>query len=78
MISTVTTTVTTVTTVAAISGTLGAIVSLLLIFLLSGKEIAVAGEGRFSRVFGDHLNMVIAPLLVTFIVIVAVNVFMAL
>lgn len=74
MISTVTTTVTTVTTVVGIAGTLGAIASLLLIFLLSGKEIADAGRSRLSKVIGRNLNVAILPLLLTFSIIVIVNV----
>lgn len=74
LITTVTTTVTTVTTVAGIGGTLGAIGSLLLIFLLSGKEIADAGKDRLSKVLGHNLNIAIIPLLVTFSIIVTINV----
>lgn len=66
MISTVTTTVTTV----AVGGTLGAIASLLLIFLLSGKEVADAGEGTLSGVLSKNLNVAIVPLLLTFVFIV--------
>lgn len=74
MISTVTTTVTTVTTAVGVAGTLGAIASLLLIFLLSGKEIADAGKSRLSKALGQNLNIAIIPLLLTFTVIVVVNV----
>ncbi|KXA96190.1 hypothetical protein AKJ37_05835 [candidate division MSBL1 archaeon SCGC-AAA259I09] len=57
-----------------IAGTLGAIASLLLIFLLSGKEIADAGESGLSKVLGRNLNVAIIPLLITFTFIVLVNV----
>lgn len=74
MISTVTTTVTTVVTTAGIAGTLGAIAAILLIFLLSGKEIADAGEGGFSKALGRNLNVAIIPLFLTFMFTVVVNV----
>ena len=70
MISTVTTT--TVTTVAMLSmgATLGALASILLILLLATKEVATADTGRALKVFGRSLDVGIAPLLLSFSLIV--------
>lgn len=74
MISTVTTTtVTTVTTVAlAISVSLVAVVTLLL--LLIQKEVLTVSESPRGQALSRVLNIAIAPLLLTFLLIVVVNV----
>jgi hypothetical protein len=69
MISTVTTTVTTVATLAA-GATLGALATILLIFLLSTKEVVTADARRVFMVFGRNLDIAILPLLMTFALIV--------
>ncbi|MER3468437.1 MAG: hypothetical protein C4312_08105 [Thermoflexus sp.] len=73
MISTVTTTVTTVATLAT-GATLGALATLLLILLLSTKEIATADMRQVLRTFGSSLDVGIMPLLMTFMLIVALKV----
>lgn len=55
MISTVTMTMTTVATLAA-SASLGALASILLILLLSAKEVVTDGARRVFAVFGRSLN----------------------
>ena len=80
MISTVTvstiTTVTSVTSIAALG--LGASISifavLLLIGMLTTKELAGASDGRVSRLVSRCLNISIIPLVVSFVVIVALKV----
>ena len=74
MVSTVTTsTVVTVTTVA-IAGSLTLIGICALLAFLIQKELTTATEGRFARAFGRALNIGIAPLLITFVLIVVVKV----
>ncbi|MEM3549497.1 MAG: hypothetical protein QXV01_00165 [Candidatus Bathyarchaeia archaeon] len=73
MISSVTTTVTTVATLAA-GAALGALASALLIFLLAGKEIATADSRLPLRFLGKALDVGIAPLLVSFALIVVFKV----
>jgi len=70
MISTVTTTVTTVATLAA-GATLGALATLLLISLLTAKEVVSTNTKRHLTVLGSSLNIIILPLLVSFTLIVA-------
>jgi hypothetical protein len=70
LISTVTTTVTTVATLAA-GATLGFLGSLLLIFLLSTKEVVTADPRRALTYLGRSLDVPILPLLITFSLIVA-------
>lgn len=73
MISTVTTTVTTVATLAA-GATLGALGTLLLIFLLSAKEVVTADARRALTYLGRSLDVAILPLLITFALIVALKI----
>jgi len=74
MVSTVTTsTVTTVTTVA-IAGSLALIGICTLLALLVQKELTTATEGRFARALSKALNIGIIPLLISFVLIVAVKV----
>jgi hypothetical protein len=70
MISTVTTTVTTVATLAA-GAMLGALATMLLILLLSTKEVVTAETRRIFTGFGRSLDVAILPLLMTFTLIVA-------
>jgi hypothetical protein len=80
MISTVTvstiTTVTSITSIAAMG--LGASISifavLLLIGLLTTKELAGASDGSTSKLVSRCLNISIIPLVVSFVVIVALKV----
>lgn len=74
MISTITSTVTSTQMIVALSGSLGAIASLILIFLLSAKEVAEAGEGELSSKLSRNLSVAIYPLLVTFCCIVIVRI----
>jgi hypothetical protein len=74
MVSTVTTsTVTTVTTVA-IAGSVALIGICTLLALLVQKELATATESRFARALSRALNIGIVPLLVSFVLVVAVKV----
>jgi hypothetical protein len=73
LISTVTTTVTTVATLAA-GATLGALGTLLLIFLLSAKEVVTADARRTLNYLGRSLDVAILPLLITFALIVALKI----
>jgi site-specific recombinase len=74
MVSTVTTsTVTTVTTVA-IAGSLALIGIITLLALLVQKELTTATESRFARALSRALNIGIVPLLMSFVLIVAVKV----
>ncbi|MCP4536810.1 MAG: hypothetical protein GY832_06660 [Chloroflexi bacterium] len=78
MVSTVTTsTVVTVTTVA-IAGSLALIGICTLLALLIQKELTTATEGRFARALSRALNIGIVPLLITFVLIVAMKVIEAL
>lgn len=73
MISSVTTTVTTVASLA-LSASLGVIASILLILLLSGREVAAADVKSPFTALGRNLDVAILPLLLTFILIVAFKV----
>ena len=74
MVSTVTTaTVATVTTVA-LAGSLALIGIFTLLALLIQKELVTAARGRFARALGRALNIGIVPLLIVFILAVAVKV----
>jgi hypothetical protein len=69
MISTVTTTVTTVATLAG-AATLGALASAVLIMMLAAKEVASAETRQPFKAFARFLNIGIAPLLLSFTLIV--------
>ena len=73
MISSVTTTVTTVASLALGVG-LGALASVLLILLLSAKEVATADAKSPLAAFGRNLDVAIIPLLLAFTLIVAFKV----
>lgn len=78
MVSTVTTaTVTTVTTVA-IAGSLALIGIFTLLALLIQKELITSLKGRLAHALGRTLNIGIVPLLIAFVLIVAVKVASAL
>jgi hypothetical protein len=78
MVSTVTTATVTAVTTVAIAGSLALIVILTLLTLLVQKEMAMAVKGRFARALGRALNIGIVPLLLAFVLIVAVKVAQAL
>ena len=74
MVSTVTTaTVATVTTVA-LAGSLALIGIFTLLALLIQKELVTSVRGRFARALGRALNIGIVPLLIVFVLVVAVKV----
>ena len=73
MISTVTTTVTTVATLAAGAG-LGVLATVLLISMLSTKEVVSADTRLPFQRFGRSLNITILPLLFVFSLIVMLEV----
>jgi hypothetical protein len=69
MISTVTTTVTTVA-MLSMGATLGALASAILILMLAAKEVATADMRQALKAFGRSLDVGIAPLLLSFSLIV--------
>ena len=74
MVSTVTTaTVATVTTVA-IAGSLALIGIFTLLALLIQKELVTSARGRFALALRRALNLGIVPLVIAFVLIVAVRV----
>ncbi len=74
MISTVTTsTVSTITTVT-IAGSVALIAILVLLFLLIQKELASSATGSRFKTLSKVLNIGIVPLLIAFVVVVAVQV----
>jgi len=73
MISTVTTTVTTVTT-TALASSLALLATLTLLTLLIKKEVISVSPGARWQRLSHALNVAILPLLLTFIVITAVEV----
>jgi len=77
MITTVsTTTVTTVTAIAAmgLTATLSIAATILLIFFLSTKELAAAGNSGTSLRISRYLSIGIVPLLLTFMVIIVIQI----
>jgi hypothetical protein len=78
MVSTVTTaTVATITTIA-IASSLALVGIVTLLVLLVQKELTTASRGRFARALGQALRIGIVPLLIAFVLIVAVRVVEAL
>jgi hypothetical protein len=73
LISTVTT-VTTVTATFAAGTVLGILATVLLISLLAAKEVVMADPRRAFRVLGKSLDVGIAPLLLAFMLAVAVKI----
>jgi len=73
LISSVTTTVTTVASLA-LGATLGVLASILLILLLSAKEVAAADVSSPLTALGRNLNVAILPLLLVFTLIVTFKV----
>jgi hypothetical protein len=71
MVSTVTTA--TVVTVTTIASSLALIGICTLLALLIQKELIAGSKGRFAHALGRVLNMGIIPLLIAFILIVAVK-----
>ena len=78
MISTVTTTTVSTVSTVTIAGSLAVISIVLLLALLIQKELTTAATGRLPRILGRILNVGIVPLLMTFVLIVAVKVIDAL
>jgi hypothetical protein len=75
MISTVTTSTISTVTSAAMAGSLALISILILLALLIQKEVALSAESsRFQRL-NRMINFGIAPLLIAFILVVAVKVY---
>lgn len=70
MISSVTTTAVAV----ALGPALGLAAAILLILLLASKEVLMAGSGRAALDFGRSLDVAIWPLLMAFLVTVAVKI----
>jgi len=73
MISTITTTVTTVATLT-VGTTFGLLASILLIILLSTKEIVIADTRRTLTIFGRNLDIPILPLLITFMITATIKI----
>ena len=75
MVTTVsTTTVTTVTAIAAmgLTAALSIAATVLLIFFLTAKELASAGDSGFSSRVARSITIAIVPLVITFVVIIGV------
>ena len=70
----ITTTITTVTAVMDLSITLGLVAVVALIAFLCVRELAAAGENSKLRFLAKSLDVAIAPLIIAFIIIVAVKV----
>ena len=73
MISTVTTTTVSTVTSLALAGSLALVCIITLVALLIQKELMTPAEGRLARVLSRALNIGIVPLLITFVLIVAVR-----
>ena len=78
MISTVTTSTLSTVSSVAIAGSLALIGICTLLTLLIQKELTASSENRFARALGRALPIGIIPLLIGFVVIVAVKVLEAL
>ncbi len=74
MISTVTTSTVSTITTSAIAGSIALIGILVLLFLLIQKELASSASGTRLKTLGRVLNIGIVPLLMAFVVVVAVRV----
>jgi hypothetical protein len=77
MISTVTTTVTTVTT-TVLAGSFALIATLMLLTFLIQKELISVAQGERWQRLSRSLNVVLLPLLLTFLAITVVEVMKAL
>jgi hypothetical protein len=73
MISTVTTTTVSTVTSLALAGSLALVCVITLVALLIQKELMTPAEGRLAQVLSRALNIGIVPLLLTFVLIVAVR-----
>jgi hypothetical protein len=71
--SVTTATISTVTTIS-LAGSLALVAIFTLLAMLVQKELTTASRGRLARFLGRMLNVGILPLLVVFVVIVAVKV----
>jgi hypothetical protein len=74
MVSTVTTSTIATITSTAIAGSLVLIGVCTLLALLIQKELTTATKSRFARALNQALNIGIVPLLVAFVLIVAVKI----
>lgn len=70
MISTITTSTVSILTTSAIAGSLALIAILVLLALLVQKELATAADSRRLKTLSQVLNIAIAPLFVTFVLLV--------
>ena len=78
MVSTVTTATVAAVTTVAIAGSLALIGIFTLLALLVQKELTTSARGRFARALSRALNISTVPLLMAFLLIVAVKVAQAL
>ncbi len=77
MISTVTTVTTTVTTTSVIAGTnamMGLIAGLILLALLVTRELTRTAQNKFSRNLADFITVGAVPLVLIFVIIIAMKV----
>lgn len=74
MISTVTTSTVSTITTSALAGAVALVAILVLLFLLIQKELASSAAGTRFRTLTRVLNIGIIPLLMAFVVVVAVRV----
>lgn len=77
MISTVTTVTTTVTTTSVIAATnamMGLIAGLILLALLVTREITRSTQNNFSRTLADFITVGSVPLILIFVIIIAMKV----
>ena len=75
MISTVvTSTITTITTMLGFGVTLGLVAVVALAAFLCARELAVANNGSTQRFLGSSLDVSIVPLIIAFVMIVAMKV----
>ena len=74
MTITATTLTTSATEVARYDAALGFIVALVLLVLLVGKDISISAEEKRRIRWGSALDVAIAPLAITFLVIAATRV----
>jgi hypothetical protein len=78
MVSTVTTATIVMTTSAAIAGSFALVGIFTLLALLIQKELTTSSQSRFARALGRVLDIGIMPLLIVFVLIVAVKILDAL
>lgn len=77
MISTVTTVTTTVTTTSVIAGAnamMGLVAGLVLLALLVTRELTRTAESKFSRTLADLITVGTVPLVLIFVMVVAMKI----